>query len=296
MAERCELCGARWDETTTTCRECGAPRRAPPPPTTPELAGPPHAAETSPGTAVPPAMPAPAAGHTAVSRRPLVLAIAGGAVVLAIGLAFALAPDDEPNPSDDPQASSSAVDGAAVGSGECDELTALAGQWRFTTITTGARKDKRLGVHEFYEMTVSVEQCAATAALSKTGRDGREPFEEQKVPRAFATLSPGEGPHAFGHGATFELRNQAGEGSGHRFVFVREGERLLGTWRHTGKRWRRQAQYGVLEGRAGSDAQPPAPDRSTQPCAVQCLTPLDATQMIEGVDQAMLAECIAACP
>src|SRR5690606_30414154 len=27
MAERCQLCGARWDGEATTCRECGAPRR-----------------------------------------------------------------------------------------------------------------------------------------------------------------------------------------------------------------------------------------------------------------------------
>ncbi|MCH9684084.1 MAG: hypothetical protein K0V04_21805 [Deltaproteobacteria bacterium] len=293
MSGHCELCGARWDEDATRCRDCGAPPRAPVPPTAPVLIGSPHTAETSPAS-IPMPLPAmPTAQVRERKRLPLILAAAGVGVVLVAGLVAILVSDsDEPS---SPSTSAAVASLPPSRAANCGELDQLAGSWRFTTITTGARKDKRLGVREFYELEVTLEDCTARAALSKVGRDGREPFEEHKVPRAYATLSPGEGIDAFGQTATFELRNQEGDGSGHRFVFAREGDRLVGSWRHTAKRWRRQGQYGVLEGSATADPQQITPSRDTQPCAVQCVTPLDSTPLYAPADHTSLVACIDAC-
>mgnify|MGYP000659173119 CR=1 FL=1 len=175
-----------------------------------------------------------------------------------------------------------------------EQLAALAGSWVFTTATTGARRKERLGVRGFYQLQITVDGCTARASLAKTGRTDRTMFDDQKIPRAEATLARGEGIEAYGWAGTFVLRNEDGQGIDTRIVLAREGERLVGSWRQLGERWESSGLYGVLEGRRDGDPVAILPERGTQPCTVRCATP-DDIAMLDAPDDAAHAACLASC-
>jgi hypothetical protein len=93
---------------------------------------------------------------------------------------------------------------------------------------------------------------------------------------------------------SFVLRNEDGEGIDTRFVFARDGERLVGSWRQLGERWASSGLYGVLEGRRDGDPVAIVPERSNQPCAVRCATP-DDIALLDAPDDATYAACMASC-
>lgn len=336
MAERCELCGARWEVGASACRDCGSKRRvtvlpgessasmsgaAVPREALVSTSAPAASASTS-GVAIPldapPSTPAPSAAPSSeastipvvrppavpihvppgvsqpLSRPPgqraLLLGVVVAGVAVAIGLTAWLA-----TPSAEPEAKPESP--IAVRPGErsaCDELAAMAGTWVFTTATTGARRKERLGVRGFYQLQVTVDGCTATASIAKTGRTDRKAFDDHKIPRAEATLVPGEGVEAYGFAGTFVLRNEDGQGVDTRFVLARDGERLVGHWRQLGERWHSSGLYGVLEGRRDGDPMAILPERSNQPCAVRCATP-DDIALIDAPDSATHAACLASC-
>ncbi len=392
MAERCELCGARWEVGASTCRDCGSRRRitvppqessasmsgmaivrsalssgvspsaspsssdiamvrvdsssaaipaardasgsgpanvpaardglgsapvsaaAPPSPTGPfavatspsptgpfAAAAPPSpapsfppptlpssAATLPPGvpTHVPSAFSQPLARPT--SRRALLIGLGALAVAIGVGVWISTTRTAEPETSAAP---------ATVhvgGKSSCEELAALAGSWVFTTATTGARRKERLGVRGFYELEITVDGCSARATLAKTGRTDNTTFDADKIPRAEAVLAQGEGFDSYGWSGTFVMRNDDGQGIDTRFVFGRDGERLVGSWRQLGERWTSSGLYGVLEGRRDGDPVAILPERATQPCAVRCATPEDITQL-DTPSQAAHAACMASC-
>lgn len=184
--------------------------------------------------------------------------------------------------------------GVAGGGSSCEQLAALAGSWVFTTATTGARRKERLGVRGFYQLQVTVDGCTARATLAKTGRTDRTMFDDDKIPRAEATLAQGEGFEAYGWAGTFVLRNEDGQGIDTRFVLALDGERLVGNWRQLGERWASSGLYGVLEGRRDGDPVAILPERSTQPCTVRCATPEDIAQL-DAPSQPAYAACMTAC-
>lgn len=360
MAERCELCGARWEVGTFKCRDCGSRRRVTVQPGESSASMPgldfvrealahgavPAASESSSGVAMvrvdassapfvvavaaspiagtlpstittqpAKALPAPtsesprasASGSGAAvptplpagfsqpltrpaGRRALLVLGAAAAVAVAVGVTMWLtrspaAPGAKLEPVE--------VGVAGVGS-SCEQLAALAGSWVFTTATTGARRKERLGVRGFYQLQITVDGCTARATLAKTGRTDRTMFDDDKIPRAEATLAQGEGIEAYGWAGTFVLRNDDGQGIDTRFVLAVEGERLVGNWRQLGERWASSGLYGVLEGRRDGDPVAILPERSTQPCTVRCATPEDITQL-DAPSQPAHAACMAAC-
>lgn len=368
MAERCELCGARWEVGTFKCRDCGSRRRVTVQPEESSASMPglaivrealahgavPTANESSSGVAMvrvdassapftaadasaspgllpssvstipptrlaapastaavspAPSSPSPAASFSSgavqtvlpaglsqpltrpAGRRALVLLGAAAAVAVAIGATVWLTTQ----PPAEPEAKLAPVEVHVGSEGPgCEQLAALAGSWVFTTATTGARRKERLGVRGFYQLQITVDGCTARATLAKTGRTDRTMFDDDKIPRAEATLARGEGMEAYGFGGTFVLRNEDGQGIDTRFVVALEGERLVGSWRQLGERWQSSGLYGVLEGRRDGDPVAILPERSTQPCTVRCATPEDIA-LIDVPDEAAHAACLASC-
>lgn len=415
MAERCELCGARWEVGASTCRDCGSRRRITVPPqessasmsgmaivrsalesgaapasssssdvamvrvdsssapftaadvpasgvpmtreasastpvsaahpsasgvpvlrdglgSAPVSAAFPSAMPPSSTSTLPPHVPVPSAPPTllpsststlpaaaAVHPRPSTLPPAvpiplsdafsqplerpagrrGGLVVLGAAVAAAAAVGVGLWLSRTPPTAETAPELATVevhvgAASSCEQLTALAGSWVFTTATTGARRKERLGVRGFYELQIVVDGCTAQATLAKTGRTDRTAFEDEKIPRAEAPLAQGEGFEAYGWSGTFGLRNEDGQGIDTRFVFALDGDRLVGSWRQLGERWTSSGLYGVLEGRRAGDPVAILPERATQPCPVRCATPDDIAQL-DTPSQAAHAACMASC-
>jgi hypothetical protein len=316
MAERCELCGARWEVGTSTCRDCGSRRRITVPPGESSASMPgieivrsvlasasAPAASTSSSDLVarvdatlPPAVPTPLpAGLSQPLARPagsrvLLLLVAATGVAVASGVAIwlAIAPPAET------EAKLAPVDVGGGALSGCAQLEALAGSWVFTTVTTGARRTERLGVRGFYRLEIEVDGCTARATVAKTGRTDRKAFDDHKIPRAEATLTQGQGAEAYGWTGAFVLRNEDGQGIDTQFVFAPDAERLVGSWRQLGERWASSGLYGVLEGRREGDPTAILPERSNQPCAVRCATPEDIGR-IDAPDEAAQAACLAEC-
>jgi hypothetical protein len=349
MAERCELCGARWEIGASTCRDCGSRRRitVPPGDSSASMSGvaspreqlvstsapsashsdaslsgvapfPPAPSPAAPSPPAPPTAPAPGASplsdaftapmvlppavpiavppgvsqplRRTSGRRALVLGLGLGLVGIAVGVTVWLSrPTAERTP-----AVGAPIEVRPGQRSACEDLAALEGSWVFTTATTGARRKERLGVRGFYQLQITVDGCTATASMAKTGRTDRKSFDDRKVPRAEATLAPGEGIEAYGFAGTFELRNDDGQGGDTRFVLARDGKRLVGHWRQLGERWTSSGLYGVLEGRREGDPVAILPERSRQPCAVRCATP-DDIALLDDLDAATHAACLSSC-
>src|SRR5690606_19161018 len=266
MAERCQLCGARWDGEATTCRECGAPRRNTIPP---ELSAPtpvpwPPSGATPVAFAPPPSDAAPVAvappPSEAVPAQPAPPLVAPPLVRPSLA-APAPVPPGVPRPLRSPirrhplLLASAAVAGViAIGAAAwlaketiapspeegkpitviandpsgCAQAEALAGSWVFTTTATGGRGKRGLGTRGYYQLEVTVDGCSARASVAKTGRTDRAVFNDRKIPRADATLIHGEGIEGFGWAGTFVLRNEDDQGIDTRFVLAVDGERLVG--------------------------------------------------------------------
>jgi hypothetical protein len=247
-------------------------------------------------TTLPPGIPTPLpAGFSQPLGRPagrsaLLLLVAAAGVAVAVGVGFFWLD----TPPAEPEAKLAPVEIHVGSQSSCDQLTALAGSWVFSTATTGARRKERLGVRGFYQLQITVDDCTAHARLAKTGRTDRMVFEDEKVPRAETSLAQGESFEAYGWAGTFVLRNEDGQGIDTRFVFALDGERLVGSWRQLGERWTVSGLYGVLEGRRDGDPVAILPERGTQPCPVRCATPEDIGQL-DAADDAAHAACMAAC-
>jgi len=165
----------------------------------------------------------------------------------------------------------------------------------FTTLTTGARRQKRLGMRGFYELEVHVQDCEAEIDLVMIGRTAAKSYDESRRQHAAGPIHRGEGRHAFGYGGFFEPRNEAGQGISKRFTFAVDGDRLVGSWQQRGEWWTKSGQYGVLEGYREGDPRELRPRRTTMPCAIACAVPKDIAEADAPLDSAALQACRAAC-
>jgi len=220
-----------------------------------------------------------------------------GVAVLAIGgvIAFFVLRSPEPAPQPETDQTPISISARGLAPPGCADLEALAGSWVFTTATTNARKEARIGMRGFFELQIDVNDCTAEATVTKIGRKGKPTFVEHKQPRATASLSTTEdGLYAFGFGARFELQNEDGQGVPLRITFAREGEQLVGAWRQVGERWDSSGMYGVLVGQREGDPRKIRVRRSEQPCAIQCAAPEDVAQVEQPSPEA-IAQCRSAC-
>ncbi len=266
---------------------------SPPPPGAPggpDLAAP-SAAAPRPVPGVPSApLPRPGGGR---GPWPLLIGIA----VLAIGGVVAFFVLRSPKPAPEPETDQTPISISARGLAPpgCADLEALAGSWVFTTATTNARKEARIGMRGFFELQIDVTDCTAEATVTKIGRKGKPTFAEHKRPHATASLSTTEdGLYSFGFGARFELQNDDGQGVPLRITFAREDEELVGAWRQVGERWETSGMYGVLVGQREGDPRKIRVRRSEQPCAIQCAAPMDLAQVEQPSPDAVEA-CRSAC-
>jgi hypothetical protein len=270
MADRCELCGARFSQEDQACRECGVARTqgvtppsaegpAPPPPfgvlTPGPTTGPPPPTLRLPAEAWVDADPTPsrATGH----KRWMIGAGTIVAVATVLGVTLV--------------ASTDAPDGDAT---ECPQLEQLAGAWTFTTEVIGAHSTDKLDMQGYYELVVELEGCTAAAKMTKLGFSGQD-FTPTRQQFAEATLAEGAGGVWFGHGATFELRDSNDRGPDQEFVFVADDGRLSGVWRQRGSRWAKSGLHGFLEGHTDARASQSMLHLATQPCDVRCAIACD---------------------
>lgn len=275
MRERCEVCGAGFQEGDRACRDCGAVR-------------PVSVVEPLP-VAAPAAAPQPiGVEHSLeIPRRPRGAWLAG-AVVLVAGLGaggwwMAAGTTGE-------------GDGARDAAADCDALAKLVGTWTFATEVTAAGTLGSSGLSGDYTLEVTAEGCTGSARLSKTGYTARK-FSEAQIQRGEAELHAAQAPGELGHGATFRLRDASGKGPDIEIGFAVDGsDRLVGVWRQRGKRWDRTRLSGFLDGRRGDAGGADAsvnPVLLDQPCAVRCAVVCDAAG--REVDPAALESCASTC-
>ncbi len=180
---------------------------------------------------------------------------------------------------------------AAEPSGYCQTIAALAGSWTFDTTVVGAEDLAPRGINGHYEMTVSVDNCAANVELVKTGYDDVK-YSDKKIQRSDAALTESKQiTHAAE--ATFSLKGKPT----HTMTFVVRDGQLFGYWQSAGDEWARAGMWGYLRGvQAGQDLAK-VEDFAAQPCEVACLTQCDAArrQADASLDEPALAACMTAC-
>lgn len=310
MSERCELCGAKARPEDETCRECGSPLSSP----TPEpsesstditaVEPPPRASEwTEPGSVPPPAETNPELHYEEPAPRRGVpwIAVLGVAAALGVGaLAYNQLSSDPPTelPATDPATTPSppASDPAAApepaATPGCPELETLGGQWTFTTEVTGSRVVQSSGLNGFYTLNVDVENCVASAVLTKTGYTARM-FSEARLQRASAQLEPGEGLREGLATAAFHLESNVGPHGIIEFSFTAQDDTLSGVYRQRGARWRDAGLTGFLRGVRDGDS-PRELTAAEQPCAVRCHLACD-TGVRDTLPAQSLRTCVEAC-
>ncbi|MEM9460483.1 MAG: hypothetical protein AAGF11_40315 [Myxococcota bacterium] len=228
------------------------------------------------------------------SRR-LLLPMLGGAALASVAVsAYFLLGRSKADPEPTAEQTPISISARGLTPPGCSDLQALAGSWVFTTATTNARNESRIGMRGFFELEITVKDCSAEATLTKVGRKGKPVFAEPKRPRASAQLTPGVGLYAFGFGGHFELKNEDGKGVPLRVTFAREGEQMVGAWRQVGERWESSGMYGVLVGEREGDPRKIRVKRREQPCAIQCAAPKDIAQVDEP-DTTRIDACRSSC-
>lgn len=174
----------------------------------------------------------------------------------------------------------------------CPELEALGGQWTFTTEVTGSRVVQSSGLNGFYTLNVDVEDCVASAVLTKTGYTARM-FSEARLQRASGQLEPGTGLRGGLATGTFDLESNVGAHGIMEFSFSAQGDVLSGVYRQRGARWRDAGLTGFLRGARGEES-PRELIASEQPCTVRCNLACD-TGVRESAPEDVLRTCVQAC-
>lgn len=306
MSERCELCGAKARPEDEACRECGSPlssRALEPSESSTDITAvesPRPASEwTEPGSVPPPAETNPDLHFEEPPPRRRVPWVAVLGVVAAVGIgAFAynqISSDPAPEvpATEVPATQSPAVPDPAAppepaATPGCPDLEALGGQWAFTTEVTGSRVVQSSGLNGFYTLNVDVEDCVASAVLTKTGYTARM-FSEARLQRASAQLELGEGLREGLATAAFHLESNVGPHGIIEFSFAAQDDTLSGVYRQRGARWRDAGLTGFLRGVREGDS-PRHLTASEQPCSVRCHLACDT-----GVRDSLPAETVRTC-
>jgi hypothetical protein len=179
----------------------------------------------------------------------------------------------------------------AAPSGYCQTVAALAGTWTFDTTVIGAEDIASRGINGHYEMTVTVDNCAANIHLIKTGHDDVK-YADKKVQTSDAALTESK-QIALAAEATVSLKGQPT----HTMTFVVRDGQLFGFWQSTGHEWDRAGMWGFLRGVQQGQDLAKVEDFAAQPCEVACLTQCDTARRRadKTLDEPALAACLTAC-
>ena len=184
-------------------------------------------------------------------------------------------------------------DGASASepTGYCATLAALSGSWIFDTTVVGSRDLSSRGINGHFEMIVSVDNCQAKIALTKTGYDDVV-FAKGKIQRADAdlvasTLIPNAAE------ATVALKTKPT----HTLTFVVHEDQLYGYYQYAEGEWMRAGIWGFLRGVKAGQKLESVEDFAVQPCEVRCLVQCDTPRRRAdaSLDEAKLAACMASC-
>lgn len=173
----------------------------------------------------------------------------------------------------------------------CATVEALAGSWTFDTTVVGAEDLTSRGINGHFQMTVTIDGCAGTIDLTKTGHDDTV-YTKAKIQQSQATLResttiPGAAE------VTVSLKGKPT----HELTFVVRDKQLLGYFRYVESEWNRTGMWGYLRGVPAGQALAEVEDFEAQPCEVKCLTQCDATRRKadQTLDEPALAACMMAC-
>ncbi len=175
-----------------------------------------------------------------------------------------------------------------VAAAGCPKLENLGGQWTFTTEVTGSRVVQSSGLNGFYTLNVDVENCVASAVLTKTGYTARM-FSEARLQRASAQLELGDGSREAFATAAFHLESNVGPHGIIEFSFAADADSLTGVYRQRGARWRDAGLTGFLRGVREGES-PRELIAAEQPCAVRCQLACDT-----GVRDTLAADAVQTC-
>jgi|GEM_PF-2658093 len=180
---------------------------------------------------------------------------------------------------------------AATPSGYCATVAAMAGAWTFDTTVVGAEDLASRGINGHYEMTVVVDNCAASINLVKTGYDAVK-YSDKKIQTSEAALAESQ-QIAHAAEATVSLKGKPT----HTMTFVVRDGQLFGHWQSTGDEWTRAGMWGFLRGVAQGQDLANVTDFTAQPCEVACLTQCDVVRRRADatLNEPALAACMTAC-
>lgn len=296
------MCGAKLRDGETVCHECGAPIPAADEPISEVMAS----SSTTAVETVPPGpdwttaeeLTDPDFSEPKRSRTGLWLGLVAGAALLGGGayVAITMTDDEVASPptvaTDEPDDAPAEPTPPATEPASCETLTALEGHWSFITEVTGTRVVQSSGLNGFYELDVAIEDCVATATVTKTGYTARK-FTDKRVQTATAVLEPTQGPRAGFFEAEFSMQSGAGAHGVLQFSFAAQDDSLFGVYRQRGARWRDTGLSGFLQGvREGE--YPRDPIAAAQSCATRCNLACDTATRDDVTDAAMQA-CTSAC-
>lgn len=173
----------------------------------------------------------------------------------------------------------------------CATVEALAGSWTFDTTVVGAQDLSSRGINGHFQMTATIDGCAGTIALTKTGHDDTV-YSKAKIQQSEATLResttiPGAAE------VTVSLKGKPT----HELTFMVRDKQLLGHFRYVEGEWNRAGMWGYLRGVPAGQALAEVENFEVQPCEVKCLTQCDATRRKadQTLDAPALAACMTAC-
>ncbi len=299
------MCGAKLRPGATACHECGEPVPSMEEPISEVMAS----SSSTAVEAVPPGpdwtaaeeLTDPDFEEPTRSRTGLWVGLVVGVGLLGAGgyaVATMSSQDEAPPPSvatedaDEAPAHDPAPPTPTPTQASCPELTALQGHWSFITEVTGTRVMQSSGLNGFYELDVALEDCAATATVTKTGYTARK-FTDKRIQTATAPLTATESPRAGFFEAEFSMQSGAGPHGVLQFSFAPHGDALTGIYRQRGARWRDTGLSGFLHGVREGDY-PRDPVAASQSCTTRCNLACD-TATREGVTSDAMQACTSSC-
>ena len=173
----------------------------------------------------------------------------------------------------------------------CTTLEALAGNWTFDTTVVGAEDLVSKGINGHFQMTVKVDGCNATIALTKTGHDDtvytKAKIQHSEGPLHESATIPGAA----------EIMVSLKDKPTHELIFMVRDKQLFGHFRYVESEWNRAGMWGYLRGVPEGTALAEVENFEVQPCEVKCLTQCDADRRKadQTLDQAALSACMTSC-
>lgn len=173
--------------------------------------------------------------------------------------------------------------GAAKANEPCGFSKSIAGEWRFTTLVTEAKKRSGVGVNGRYLLSVATDGCKAKVRLTKTGYGSVhfswEAQETATVEAEVDTIPPrseGADPEFIRRESQLNFRallrsRGGGVGAEMAFHIIVHGERMYGRWEYLGQSWRTAGMAGSLLGSRGDGEAVRFSHHRQIPCDMACV-------------------------